>query len=145
MNDQTPEQKRIVELEQSLAVCLTWSEAYARMSNVDPTQHNGPLSRDIREARAVLYAKPKPQHFEATPEVLAAIKAVESAHFRTNEDTGANGCASLVWNALRRQFGLPVVTRDDLPAWDEQRKGYYMPEGSKLLTAPEALARGGRV
>ena len=145
MNGQTPEQKRIAELEQSLAVCLTWSEAYARMSGIDVPQHNGPLSQAIRDARAVLYAPSKPQHFEATPEVLAAIKAVESAHFRTNEDTGANQRASLVWSALRRQFGLPMIARDDLPAWDEARGGYYMPEKSKLLTAPEALARGGRV
>lgn len=82
---------------------------------------------------------------KATPEILKAIREVEAAHFRTVEDTGANKTALLVWNALRSRLGLPRVWTEDLPAWDEQRKGYYMPVNSKLLTAPEALARGGKV
>lgn len=56
---------------------------------------------------------------------------VEAAHFRTVEDTGANPCALLVWNALRRRAGLPWLSKEQLPAWDG--KAYTMPPESTLL------------
>lgn len=79
-----------------------------------------------------------------SPELLAILKEVEAAHFRTVHDTGAHPNANIVWNALRRRLGLPYINREDLPVWDAERNGYYMPENSKLLTAPEILARGGK-
>lgn len=78
-------------------------------------------------------------------ELLDILAEVEREHFRTVHDTGANPCAILIWNALRGKLGLPRVWREDLPKWDEERKGYYMPGNSSLLTAREILARGGRV
>ncbi len=59
---------------------------------------------------------------------------VETDHFRTNEDTGANLNALTVWNCLRRHAGLPYISRDDLPAYDGTADAYLMPSGSRLLT-----------
>lgn len=67
------------------------------------------------------------------PDTYNALVAVENAHFRTNKDTGANPNALLVWNALRRQLGLPWLSLDDLPKYDAERKGYFAPDDSKLL------------
>ncbi len=61
---------------------------------------------------------------------------VESAHFRTVTDTGANPNAMVIWNALRRAAGLPGLSKDDLPAHDETRDQYVCPEGSRLLVKP---------
>lgn len=80
-----------------------------------------------------------------SPRLLAAIKAVELDHFRTTDDTGAANQAMTVMNAFRRQARLPSLCLADLPSWDESRKWYCMPVGSSLLTAPAALAKGGRV
>lgn len=85
-------------------------------------------------------------HLKITPISLpAAIKTVEAAHFRTEHDSGAHPHARLILNAFRRIAELPYVGNDDLPSWDQKRKGYYMPPASKLLTAPDALAKGGKV
>jgi hypothetical protein len=65
--------------------------------------------------------------------VLKAIKEVEAAHFRTIHDTGANSAAMLVWNAFRRRFDLPWLTKEDLAQWNEEKKQYILPENSKLL------------
>ncbi len=77
--------------------------------------------------------------------IIGLIIQVERAHFRTVHDTGANSCAMTVHNTLRVACDLPRLTTDDLPSWDEARKGYFMPPTSRLLTAPAALANGGRV
>jgi hypothetical protein len=53
------------------------------------------------------------------------IKDVESRHFRTVHDTGANDCAMLVWNIVRDYAGLPRITRDDLPKWCENCRKYH--------------------
>lgn len=42
------------------------------------------------------------------------IEGIESRHFRTASDTGANPNALFVWNILREHAGLPRLTRDDL-------------------------------
>lgn len=62
-----------------------------------------------------------------------AILAVEAAHFRTNEDTGANLNALVVWSAFRRAIGLPPLSWSDLPKWDETKHEYVVPEGSRLM------------
>jgi len=77
--------------------------------------------------------------------LLDAIKAVELSHFRTENDTGANPNALMIMNAFRRQANLPRIYETDLPYYNEELKGYYMPENSNLLCAPEILARGGKV
>ena len=77
--------------------------------------------------------------------IIDIIKHIELRHFRTVDDTGANPCAITVMNCLRREVGLDYIFNEDLPAWDNVRNGYYMPENSKLLCAPEILARGGKV
>ncbi len=65
--------------------------------------------------------------------LLDCIAKVEADHFRTVTDTGSNPCAMVVWNALRRHAGLPGLSKDDLPAFDETRGQYLQPEGSRLL------------
>ncbi len=77
--------------------------------------------------------------------LLSVLREIEAAHFRTTEDTGANKTALTVWNGLRRRLGLPSIWTEDLPTWDQDRKGYFMPPASKLLTARAALAKGGKV
>ncbi len=67
-------------------------------------------------------------------DLLDLIRKVEADMFRTVTDTGANLNALCVWNTLRRHAGLPRLTKDDLPAYDAERKGYVMPPDSKLLT-----------
>lgn len=65
-------------------------------------------------------------------EAHALIAAVEAAHFRTVDDTGAHPCAMTVLNCMRREAGLPYLSRDDLPAWDGTR--YAAPPTSRLLS-----------
>lgn len=77
--------------------------------------------------------------------IVEVIKEVEVAHFRTIHDTGANQQAMIVMNSFRRAVGLPFIHREDLPTWDEAKKGYYMPVESKLLCAPDFLVKGGKV
>lgn len=69
---------------------------------------------------------------------LAFIFAVESSHFRTVEDTGANPNAMLIWNIVRQRVGLPRISKDDLPAWDGRT--YAMPANSFLTTNPTFYA-----
>lgn len=61
------------------------------------------------------------------------IADVESRHFRTEADTGANECAMLVWNQLRNFAGLPNLTKAGLPTYCEVCKAYHtfdpMPAG----------------
>ena len=51
----------------------------------------------------------------AVNEVLYTIVTdIESSHFRTEHDTGANPNALLVWNWVRRWVGLPYIDRNSL-------------------------------
>lgn len=77
--------------------------------------------------------------------LLSLIRNVELDHFRTIHDTGSNPNAMIVMNAFRREAGLQYITTDDLPKWDEEKKGYYMPQNSKLICAHEILANGGKI
>lgn len=54
------------------------------------------------------------------------IKHVESTQFRTNTDTGANECALLVWNMVRKHVGLPRLDKNDLPAYCVVHKEYHV-------------------
>jgi hypothetical protein len=56
----------------------------------------------------------------------AFIERVEKAHFRTNEDTGANQNAMLIWNLVRAEAGLPPLDLRDLPAYCETHKMYHV-------------------
>lgn len=53
------------------------------------------------------------------------INEVEKAHFRTNQDTGANLNALLIWNLVRKHVGLPRLEVDDLPAYCEAHETYH--------------------
>ena len=63
--------------------------------------------------------------------ITALMELVERDHFRTVDDTGANGCAMLVWNALRKHAGLPPLGKEDLRQWDGKK--YVLPENSRLI------------
>ncbi len=68
----------------------------------------------------------KAQDAEIVNQLLVGfVERVESAHFRTNEDTGANPCARLVWNILRQEVGLPYLEEKDLPAYCIVHKKYH--------------------
>lgn len=54
------------------------------------------------------------------------IKDVESRHFRTNEDTGANLNALMIWNLVRKHAGLPKLETDDLPAYCATHDTYHL-------------------
>lgn len=54
------------------------------------------------------------------------IKQVESAHFRTNEDTGAVLNALFIWNLVRKHVGLPRLDMGDLPAYCETHGDYHV-------------------
>ncbi len=116
-----------------------------------PDKEGGPVYLSERDA----WAKHSMEHMHAAfdqaakvasaerSRILAILREVEAAHFRTQKDTGANPTARLVWNSLRARLGLPSITLDDLPSHDG--KAYMMPPNSRLLTAPAALANGGMV
>lgn len=63
--------------------------------------------------------------YEISQEILAAIKDVESRHFRTCHDTGANSCAMIVWNTFRVNLGLSRIDRDDLPTFCHSCSKYH--------------------
>jgi hypothetical protein len=48
---------------------------------------------------------------------LAVVARVEKSHFRTNHDTGANLNVLMIWNMVRKHFGLPRLELDDLPKY----------------------------
>jgi hypothetical protein len=54
------------------------------------------------------------------------VKEVEESHFRTNEDTGANSNALLIWNMVREHVGLPRLDILDLPAYCITHKTYHV-------------------
>ncbi len=54
------------------------------------------------------------------------VVQVERSHFRTDADTGANSCAMLIWQYVRREAGLPPLTVKDLPSWCEKCQKYYV-------------------
>lgn len=58
--------------------------------------------------------------------ILELIETVEKAHFRTQEDTGANSNAILIWNCVRRFAGLPEIFRSDLPGYCHTHDCYHI-------------------
>ena len=59
-------------------------------------------------------------------QLLDFIDDVESRHFRTQYDTGANINAMIVWNMLRKFAGLDELTRDDLRQRYADEKGWTL-------------------
>lgn len=53
------------------------------------------------------------------------VQDVENRFFRTNQDTGANSNAMMIWNLVRNHFGLPRLRKDDLPSWCPECKEYH--------------------
>lgn len=53
------------------------------------------------------------------------IKKVEEAHFRTNDDTGANLNALFIWNLVREHVGESRLEWRDLPAYCETHQKYH--------------------
>ena len=66
-------------------------------------------------------------------ELILLIAKIEAAHFRTVEDTGANPCAMIVMNALRKEAGFSPLSTSDLPAYDETENTYVRPVSSNLV------------
>lgn len=56
------------------------------------------------------------------------IARVEAAHFRTQDDTGANECALLIWNMVREFADKPRLRRRDLRSYCEPCKTYHYAE-----------------
>ncbi len=54
------------------------------------------------------------------------IKQIESRHFRTNEDTGANLNALFIWNLVRVELGLKCLHTTDLPAHCKTHDTYHV-------------------
>lgn len=54
------------------------------------------------------------------------IERVEQAHFRTDCDTGANECAMLVWNLVRKYAGKPRLRRSDLRSYCAFCNSYHV-------------------
>ena len=80
------------------------------------------MSNSIEEAIAKLNAARK----EMT--LVELIEDVESRHFRTNMDTGANSNALFVWNIVREYAGLPRITRTDLSQRHADDRGVTLEE-----------------
>lgn len=69
------------------------------------------------------------------------ILEIEDKDFRTEHDTGAHDTAQRVHYVLRKRYGLPFLSIEDLPR--STGRDYIMPEGSNLLREMEK--RGGQV
>lgn len=54
------------------------------------------------------------------------IAEVESKHFRTDADTGANQNAMMIWNIVREYVGLSRLRVQDLPAFCVTHGRYHL-------------------
>lgn len=54
------------------------------------------------------------------------VKQVETAHFRTDQDTGATLNSLFIWNMVRNHVGLPRLQLTDLPAWCTVHRKYHV-------------------
>lgn len=54
------------------------------------------------------------------------VEKVESAHFRTQNDTGANEYALFIWNIVRNHVGLTRIIKSDLPGYCLTHKKYHL-------------------
>jgi len=55
------------------------------------------------------------------------VNKVQREHFRTDQDTGANPNALLIWNLVRKHAGMSPITLDDLPTYCEMCSRYHYP------------------
>lgn len=105
----------------SIYASTTWSRASWRH-----------LPRDIRSAWA-RRKEPSDSQPAADPTnpLHGLIARVESAHFRSQHDTGATAHALFIWNLVRAAAGLEELRICDLPTWDGVK--YTTPANSRLL------------
>ena len=75
-------------------------------------------------------------------QLLEFIADVESRHFRTQYDTGANINTMIVWNMLRKFAGLDELTRDDLRQRYADEKGWTLEQMIADEKALDELMRG---
>lgn len=71
--------------------------------------------------------------------ILTFIAEFEKDHLRTREDTGANPSCLLLWNMARFRVGLPMLSKEDLPAYSSNKRRYVMPESSLLKATQRAI------
>lgn len=74
--------------------------------------------------------------------LLDFITDVESRHFRTQYDTGANMNAMIIWNMVRKFAGLEELTRDDLRQRYADEKGWTLEQMIADEKALDELMRG---
>lgn len=77
-------------------------------------------------------------------QLLDFIADVESRHFRTQYDTGANMNAMIIWNMVRKFAGLEELTRDDLRQRHADEKGWTLEQMIADEKALDELMRGRR-
>lgn len=76
--------------------------------------------------------------------LLDFITDVESRHFRTQYDTGANMNAMIIWNMVRKFAGLEELTRDDLRQRYADDKGWTLEQMIADEKSLNELMRGRR-
>jgi hypothetical protein len=67
-------------------------------------------------------------------DLLKFIEALEKAHFRTKDDTGAHPNAMMIWNRVRVFAGLEQLTLDDLPALCNKCGNYHKQTSACIFT-----------
>lgn len=77
-------------------------------------------------------------------QLLNFINDVESRHFRTQYDTGANMNAMIIWNMVRKFAGLEELTRDDLRQRYADDKGWTLEQMIADEESLNELMRGRR-
>ena len=65
------------------------------------------------------------------------VEKIERAHFRTDEDTGANLNALFIWNLVRKELGLDNLQKSDLPSYCNICDNYHIGECKKLAKRVE--------
>lgn len=63
--------------------------------------------------------------------LIEFINKIEASHFRTQEDTGANLNAMLIWNQVRKLAGLKRLQLDDLASYCSECDKYH-PSGKHM-------------
>ena len=57
--------------------------------------------------------------------MILVINEIESNHFRTEHDTGANPNALFIWNLVRKSQGLPSLKLEDLKPFCVTHNKYH--------------------
>jgi hypothetical protein len=86
------------------------------------------LLRDACARRAQTHAGGHSEAETGAGEIMsddAFILKIERAHFRTDDDTGANPAVMMIWNLVRQHFGKPPLTIEELPAFCTTHQTYH--------------------